>query len=201
MCLLSNQSSGLSERHFSSCEIDNNDMITDLKSNNYISYIFTRLNHCHLFPVVQQQMQSPFVDIQLVDMRKLRPRRSPIPVSSNDNRCLRRDLTIDFGDFGWDWIIAPKKYDANYCRGECNAAYKQQVSDFVFNFYWSEILNNSNRFDSQYPHTHVMQMSNSASPCCSPSKMGKIQLLYFDTDSQIVLSSIPNMRVEECFCS
>ena len=29
--------------------------------------------------------------------------------SSQESRCCRYNLTIDFEEFGWDWIIAPKK--------------------------------------------------------------------------------------------
>ncbi|CRL08163.1 CLUMA_CG020966, isoform A [Clunio marinus] len=122
----------------------------------------------------------PFIDILPKDQRKKRLKRSSprCQKGSNESRCCRHELTVDFDKFGWDWIIAPKKYDANYCAGECQIAFLQQ-----------------------YAHTHVMQLSTAANPCCSPRKMTPMQLLYFDSQLNIVLGTIPNMIVEECFCS
>lgn len=124
--------------------------------------------------------QRPFIDILPRDQRKKRTKRSSLRCSkgSTESRCCRHDLTVDFDKFGWDWIIAPKKYAANYCAGECKIAFMQQ-----------------------YAHTHVMQLSTAANPCCSPRKMTPMQLLYFDSQLNIVLGTIPNMIVEECFCS
>lgn len=125
-------------------------------------------------------LTRPFIDILPRDQRKKRTKRSSLRCAkgSAESRCCRHELTVDFDKFGWDWIIAPKKYDANYCAGECKIAFMQQ-----------------------YAHTHVMQLSTAANPCCSPRKMTPMQLLYFDTQLNIVLGTIPNMIVEECFCS
>ncbi|KFB42704.1 myoglianin [Anopheles sinensis] len=56
-------------------------------------------------------------------------------------------------------------------------------------------------FLPKYEHTHVMQLSTSAIPCCSPKKMKSIKLLYFDMSYNVIYSIIPNMVVEECSCS
>ena len=124
--------------------------------------------------------QRPYIDILPKDQRKKRTKRSSLKCSkeSNEKRCCRHPLTVDFERFGWDWVIAPKKYDANYCAGECKIAFMQR-----------------------YAHTHVVQLSTAANPCCSPRKMSSIELLYFDEKLNIVLSKIPHMIVEDCFCA
>ncbi|CAM9735844.1 unnamed protein product [Lampetra fluviatilis] len=34
--------------------------------------------------------------------------------------CRLHNLSVNFGDLGWDrWIIAPHRYEAGFCRGEC----------------------------------------------------------------------------------
>jgi hypothetical protein len=100
---------------------------------------------------------------------------------SAEDRCCRYPLTVDFEDFGWDWIIAPKKYDANYCSGKCPYAFLQK-----------------------YPHNHIVQQANPSGeggPCCAARKMSSISMLYFDENSNIVFSVLPGMVVDKCGCS
>lgn len=100
---------------------------------------------------------------------------------SSEVRCCRYPLTIDFESFGWDWVIAPKRYEANYCSGECGLI----------------LMNNS-------PHTHLIQQSNffnPTGPCCSPRKMSPISMLYMDNNFNIIYGILPNMVVEKCDCS
>ena len=35
-------------------------------------------------------------------------------------QCCMWPLTIDFDEFGWDWVLFPKTYDANFCSGDCS---------------------------------------------------------------------------------
>lgn len=96
---------------------------------------------------------------------------------STESRCCRYPLTVDFDDFGWDWIIAPKRYKANYCSGECV---------------------------QKYPHSHIVNKANprgSAGPCCTPTKMSPINMLYFNDREQIIYGKIPSMVVDLCGCS
>ncbi|XP_029173049.1 growth/differentiation factor 8 [Nylanderia fulva] len=101
--------------------------------------------------------------------------------ASQETRCCRYKLTVDFEKFGWDWIIAPKKYDANYCSGDCPMA-----------------------FLPAYPNTHIVSLAeppNNTGPCCAPRKLSEITMLYFDNEYQIVFSRLPGMVVEKCGCS
>lgn len=124
---------------------------------------------------------TPYIEIEFRDAPKKRIKRNlSLDCDENDNetRCCRYPLTVDFEKFGWDWIIAPKRYEASYCAGECMLS-----------------------FLPKYEHTHVMQLSTSAIPCCSPKKMSPIKLLYFDLSYRVIYSTIPNMIVEKCSCS
>lgn len=119
--------------------------------------------------------------MMLEDTRKRRTKRSlslTCNKEDNEKRCCRYPLMVDFRKFAWDWIIAPNDYMANYCAGECTIT-----------------------FLSKYMHTHVWQLSTSATPCCSPTKMAPLILLYYDTNYNVVQSTIPNMVVEKCSCS
>ncbi len=39
---------------------------------------------------------------------------------SDETQCCLWPLTIDFDEFGWDWVLYPKTYDANFCSGDCS---------------------------------------------------------------------------------
>lgn len=100
---------------------------------------------------------------------------------SHEERCCRYKLVVDFQEFGWDWILNPKRYDANYCSGECPFVFLQK-----------------------YLHTHLVQQANphgSAGPCCTPVKMSPLSMLYFDENQNIMYGILSGMVVDQCGCS
>ncbi|XP_003478699.1 growth/differentiation factor 8 [Cavia porcellus] len=135
------------------------------------------------FPGPGEDGLNPFLEVKVTDTPK-RSRRDfglDCDEHSTESRCCRYPLTVDFEAFGWDWIIAPKRYKANYCSGECEFLFLQK-----------------------YPHTHLVHQANprgSAGPCCTPTKMSPINMLYFNGKEQIIYGKIPAMVVDRCGCS
>ncbi|XP_056156925.1 growth/differentiation factor 8-like [Lampris incognitus] len=126
---------------------------------------------------------QPFIEVKILDSPKRSRRDSGLNCDeeSAERRCCRYPLTVDFEEFGWDWIIAPKRYRANYCSGECEYMHLQK-----------------------YPHTHLVNKANprgTAGPCCTPTKMSPINMLYFNRKEQIIYGKIPSMVVDHCGCS
>uniref|UniRef100_A0A3Q2UM27 Growth/differentiation factor 8 n=1 Tax=Fundulus heteroclitus TaxID=8078 RepID=A0A3Q2UM27_FUNHE len=126
---------------------------------------------------------QPFIEVKILDSSKRSRRDSGLNCDeeSSETRCCRYPLTVDFEEFGWDWIIAPKRYRANYCSGECEFLHLQQ-----------------------YPHAHLVNKANprgTAGPCCTPTKMSPINMLYFNRKEQIIYGMIPSMVVDNCGCS
>ncbi|RVE75093.1 hypothetical protein OJAV_G00013350 [Oryzias javanicus] len=126
---------------------------------------------------------QPFIEVKILDSSKRSRRDSALNCDeeSAETRCCRYPLNVDFEEFGWDWIIAPKRYRANYCSGECESMHLQQ-----------------------YPHAHLVNKANprgSAGPCCTPTKMSPINMLYFNRKEQIIYGKIPSMVVDQCGCS
>ncbi|XP_012258139.2 growth/differentiation factor 8 [Athalia rosae] len=130
---------------------------------------------------------TPYLDVEIEDVEARRGGRVKRTVGLNcdeatqESRCCRYKLTVDFEKFGWDWIIAPKRYDANYCSGDCPMA-----------------------FMPEYPNTHIVSLAeppNNSGPCCAARKLSQISMLYFDSEYQIVFTKIPGMVVERCGCS
>lgn len=146
------------------------------------------------------QLLKPYIEIRVKEQtrKKRRRRRSAsshdadCDETSNETRCCRYPLTVDFTEFGWDWVLAPKRYEAYYCSGLCPFVYYQ--------------VN---------PHTHLSQQAAAArgaaasrsdlpptgSPCCAPSKLSPLPLVYMDLHGGIVYGTLPDMIVERCGCA
>lgn len=103
------------------------------------------------------------------------------------DECRRYPLQIRFKDVGWDdWIVAPSDYHAYYCAGECPT----QMGDH---------LNTTN-------HAVVQALMNSVypttipRPCCVPTSLSPISMLYLNENSKAVLKNYDSMVVEGCGC-
>ena len=147
------------------------------------------------------------MEVYVADNRKHRTKRTiglNCKDSSNETRCCRYPLTVDFMEFGWDWIIAPTKYEANYCAGQYTTTNdKRQQNKIKYNnkfFFAGEC---PPVFLPLYPHTHVSQLANAAGngPCCAPRKLSELEMLYFDNNMNIVFGRIPAMIVDRCGCT
>ncbi|ELU12862.1 hypothetical protein CAPTEDRAFT_173895 [Capitella teleta] len=102
-------------------------------------------------------------------------------------RCRRRQLSVHFEDVGWnDWIVAPPGYEAYYCQGECPS-------------HLSDHLNATN-------HAIVQTLVNSVDsqavpkPCCVPTDLLPISMLYVDEYGEVTLKSYQDMVVIACGC-
>lgn len=101
--------------------------------------------------------------------------------------CQKRTLYVSFRDLGWeDWIIAPDGYSAFYCHGECS---------FPLNTH----MNATNHAIVQ-TLVHLMTPFSVPKPCCAPTKLSGISVLYFDESSNVILKKYRNMVVKSCGC-
>ncbi|PSN54809.1 Protein 60A [Blattella germanica] len=101
--------------------------------------------------------------------------------------CQIQTLYVSFRDLEWhDWIIAPNGYDAFYCSGECN---------FPLNAH----MNATNHAIVQ-TLVHLMSPSLVPKPCCAPTKLSPISVLYFLDESNVILKKYKNMVVKSCGC-
>ncbi|GFS28522.1 protein 60A [Trichonephila inaurata madagascariensis] len=85
-----------------------------------------------------------------------------------------------------DWIIAPDGYAAFYCQGECS---------FPLNAH----MNATNHAIVQ-TLVHLMDPSVVPKPCCAPTQLSPITVLYFDDNSNVILKNYKNMVVKSCGC-
>ena len=95
------------------------------------------------------------------------------------SQCCLWPLTIDFEEFGWDWVLFPKTYEANFCSGDCSLGVPTDTN-----------------------HGSLTQHDiGSIGPCCSAQKRSDINILFFNLDRNIVFGKLPNMKTERCGCS
>ncbi|XP_054932475.1 inhibin beta chain [Dermacentor andersoni] len=138
----------------------------------------------------RRQRRRPFLAVAteaLVSRR--RGRRFTITCGEGVTQCCKQSLYVSFEDLGWDdWIIAPKGYFANYCMGEC--AGRPRTPD-MFRYFHAHVLE---EYRLRNPYASV-------SPCCAPTKLSPMSLIYFDRDHNIIKSDLPKMIVDECGCT
>lgn len=126
---------------------------------------------------------KPFLEVHTKNRKKRRHKRRAgleCGFGQLEKRCCRQSLMVDFQTLGWDWIIAPKRFTAYYCTGECK--------DVAL---------------PMHAHAHLMATvrgSNNSIFCCTPSKMSAISMLYFDLKNRIVLEEVPAMIADTCGC-
>ncbi|KAJ8949168.1 hypothetical protein NQ318_021659 [Aromia moschata] len=132
---------------------------------------------------VDKGKKVPFVEISTMESKRRVRRNIGLNCEDNANEplCCRYPLMVDFERIGFDFIIAPKRYDAHMCAGDCPFVTLQK-----------------------YAHTHLIQMSKPSTttqPCCAPRKMSAMSMLYFDEQLNVVFGSLPGMVVDRCGCS
>lgn len=134
---------------------------------------------------LESPSNAPLLEIHTEDSNRSRSRRNSgnfMCTNKNESRCCRYHLTVDFVELGWDFIVAPKVYEANFCNGECPFLYAHK-----------------------YAHTALIQKLNSTNaqhgPCCGARKLSPMKMLYYDHDHKIKFDIIQDMVVDRCGCS
>nr|XP_004650069.1 inhibin beta C chain [Jaculus jaculus] len=134
----------------------------------------------------------PFVVARVRVRGKHRVRRRGIDCQGGSRMCCRQEFFVDFREIGWhDWIIQPEGYAMNFCTGQC-PLHVAGMPGIAASF-----------------HTAVLNLlkANTAAgtagggSCCVPTARRPLSLLYYDRDSNIVKTDIPDMVVEACGCS
>ncbi|CAF87709.1 unnamed protein product, partial [Tetraodon nigroviridis] len=126
--------------------------------------------------------------------------------------CKKHELYVSFRDLGWqDWIIAPEGYAAYYCDGECafplnsymnatNHAIVQTLVGFCRNPPERPALSRPLKNASFQKQVHFINPETVPKPCCTPTQLHSISVLYFDDSSNVILKKYRNMVVRACGC-
>lgn len=122
-----------------------------------------------------------FLELELYDYGSGRSRRNTntCQPGANETKCCLYDLTIDFEEANWGFIIAPKRYNAYICNGECSGA---QLSSTAR----GQLATQSNLDYYQ---------------CCHPKEYTGITVVYVTENNQIWIKEVPGMVAKKCGCA
>ena len=153
----------------------------------YILSLFQWVNYIVLgYKLFLFVFQAPLLEIHTIESKRGRNKRNTgnrlCSESSRVSNCCRHPLVVNFVDLGWDFIVAPKVYEANFCNGDCPYLYAHKYAHF-------NLLQKMN--DTKAKH----------GPCCGARKLSPMQMLYYDHDHQIKFDTIQDMVVDRCGCS
>ncbi|XP_069735766.1 inhibin beta C chain-like [Phaenicophaeus curvirostris] len=132
----------------------------------------------------------PFVAAQARARMPHRVQRRGIDCSGTSRMCCRKEFFMDFKEIGWeDWIIQPEGYHMNYCAGLCPL--HMAGSPGLATSFHAAVLNliKANNADA------------AVDSCCVPTQRRPLSLLYYDRDSNIIKTDIPDMIVDACGCT
>lgn len=107
--------------------------------------------------------------------------------TASSAECKKRDLYVDFQELRWqNWIIAPDGYESSYCAGECN--YAMYTPRNATNHAIVQTLVN------------LLNPDSAPAPCCAPTNLKPISVLYYDDKKNVVLKKFQDMVVKSCGC-
>ncbi|KAL0611840.1 Inhibin beta C chain [Plecturocebus cupreus] len=134
----------------------------------------------------------PFVAARVRVGGKHRIRRRGIDCQGGSRMCCRQEFFVDFREIGWhDWIIQPEGYAMNFCIGQC-PLHIAGMPGIAASFH-TAVLN--------LLKANTAAGTTGGGSCCVPTSRHPLSLLYYDKDSNIVKTDIPDMVVEACGCS
>ncbi|XP_017853486.1 inhibin beta chain-like, partial [Drosophila busckii] len=130
----------------------------------------------------------PFLVLHTESSRPRRVRRRAVDCGGAiSGQCCKESFYVSFKALGWDdWIIAPRGYFANYCRGECSGPFRTPDTFQTFHAHFIE----------EY---RKMGLLNGMKPCCAPIKFSSMSLIYYGDDG-IIKRDLPKMVIDECGC-
>ncbi|XP_037956452.1 inhibin beta chain [Teleopsis dalmanni] len=130
----------------------------------------------------------PFLVLRTETKRLRRVRRRAVDCSgAMHGQCCKESFYVSFKALGWDdWIIAPRGYFANYCRGDCTGPFRTPDTFQTFHAHFIE----------EY---RKMGLLNGMKPCCAPVKFSSMSLIYYGDDG-IIKRDLPKMVIDECGC-
>lgn len=106
---------------------------------------------------------------------------------ATSTECKKRNLYVDFHELRWqNWIIAPDGYESSYCAGECH--------------YASYSKHNATNHAIVQTLVNLLNPDSAPAPCCAPTKLNAIKVLYYDDKKNVVLKKFQDMVVKSCGC-
>ncbi|CAD6188853.1 unnamed protein product [Caenorhabditis auriculariae] len=123
-----------------------------------------------------------------------RSRRAAAPVCLLEKPmagCCRYDMIVDFDKIGWEWIIAPPRYNAFICRGDCALN-----GHHMHKFGHTKLVKAVTSQDSS-----IASFVDRVGSCCHAGEYEPLSVIYINHDGAVVASSVSSMIATRCSCS
>ncbi|KAL6723084.1 hypothetical protein Aduo_018127 [Ancylostoma duodenale] len=136
-----------------------------------------------------QPTENMLLSLQLHSSLPTRSRRQVTPVCTETMKepgCCLYDLYVDFAEFGWDFILAPQRYNAYICHGDCM---KKEPSTMAHTR-----LASNGPVNAEQLKTHTLN-------CCQPSEYDTIKIVYLNQKNQMTVAKLDGMIARKCSCS
>ncbi|KAM4678518.1 growth/differentiation factor 9 [Discoglossus pictus] len=105
----------------------------------------------------------------------------------HQNECELHRFRLRFSQLNWDkWILAPHRYNPDYCKGDCPRLIGHKYGSPVHTIVQNII---SEKLDSTVPR-----------PSCVPSEYRPMSVLTIEPDNSIVYKEYQDMIATKCTC-
>lgn len=104
--------------------------------------------------------------------------------------CCVQPLVVDFDKLGYDWIIYPRKYEANYCEGNCNGYQMAPHERAQLSVNTNIIQAMLNKLGSKH-----------SGSCCIPKTVAPVRIVFQDRYGVIRSDTSTLKTVTSCHCS
>uniref|UniRef100_A0A1I7WNS5 TGF_BETA_2 domain-containing protein n=1 Tax=Heterorhabditis bacteriophora TaxID=37862 RepID=A0A1I7WNS5_HETBA len=129
------------------------------------------------------------LDMQLSSMIRHRRHLNPICNSQITHEgCCLYDLFVDFKSFGWEFIVAPLRYNAYICKGDC------AMNTEMHNRIAHTRIAQTGGVGSASEKEHLMQ-------CCHPAEYEAVKIVYVNQQNQLTVTKVDGMVARQCTCS
>ncbi|GMS90078.1 hypothetical protein PENTCL1PPCAC_12253, partial [Pristionchus entomophagus] len=119
--------------------------------------------------------------MRVAGVPRRRKRQAHCTPEMKEKGCCLYDLVVDFEQIGWKFIIAPLKYNAYMCSGDCAHSKKDTVY-------------------GELDGTSRLQATNYNGACCHPDSYDGLDVIYLNDKGEVITTKIPNMLVTKCSC-
>lgn len=142
----------------------------------------------HLLPNSEnmERLHHSTITRKIPKLKSLSHRTSDVKVKGK-KKCSLRPFVFNFDDSGWsDYVIAPKKYQSNACRGDCSLPLPDHISSTNY-----VII-------KAHASSVYKGMSN---PVCSADDLAPLTMLVRDEDLKITVKIQKDMIATSCKCA
>ncbi|XP_060077255.1 growth/differentiation factor 8-like [Ylistrum balloti] len=129
----------------------------------------------------------PFLVITTKKGHNVRHTRStPRICTERSTECCMKPLTINFNDIGWDSVISPVSFQANYCYGSCEGQHQAHYNhtQMIQDHRWNQEEWNTMR---------------QLRPCCAPISYSSMSIMYI-VNNDLQVDFVPNLVATACGC-